>query len=252
MAAKIKIKSPREIEKMKRSGSITAELLRILKDAVKPGLKTRILDEIAEKYIISKGAKSLFKGFKNYPASVCVSVNHQVVHGIPGDYVLREGDIVDIDVGLLFEEYAGDTSETIYVGDGKPPIEIERFLNAGRKALETAIEAMRVGNRLGDICYAMQNITESNGYSVVRRLVGHGIGRSMHEPPSIPVYGKPATGPIIREGMVFAIEPMINMGGSDVVILEDGWTVITSDGKLSCHFEHTVAATMEGPTILTI
>lgn len=243
-------KSKTEIEKMRAAGLIVARVLERLEEIVEPGMTTRDLDREAERMIQGAGAYPTFKGYHGYPASICTSINDEVVHGIPGNRKLREGDIVGIDCGATLEGYVGDSAITVAVGQISEPV--KKLLEVTRQSLFKAIEKCEVGNRLGDVCNAVQSHVEPLGYSVVRNYCGHGIGRAMHEEPQVPNYGKPGTGPVLREGLVIAIEPMINLGHEDVKVLPDGWTVITMDGRPSAHFEHTVAITSEGPQILTL
>jgi methionyl aminopeptidase len=243
-------KSKTEIAKMRAAGLIVARVLKHLEEIVEPGMTTRDLDREAEKMIEGAGAYPTFRGYHGYPASICTSINDEVVHGIPGNRKLREGDIVGIDCGATLEGYVGDSAITVPVGEISEPV--KRLLEVTRQSLFKAIEKCEVGNRLGDVCNAVQSHVEPLGYSVVRNYCGHGIGRAMHEEPQVPNYGRPGTGPILREGLVIAIEPMINLGHEDVKVLPDGWTVITMDGRPSAHFEHTVAITGEGPQILTL
>lgn len=244
-------KSKTEIEKMRAAGLIVAQVLNRLSEIVEPGITTRDLDREAEKMIQGAGAYPTFKGYHGYPASICTSINDEVVHGIPSNRKLREGDIVGIDCGATLEGYVGDSAITVPVGHTIHD-DVWKLIRATRRSLFAAIEQCQVGNRLGDVCHAVQAYVEPLGYSVVRNYCGHGIGRAMHEEPQVPNYGKPGTGPVLREGWVLAIEPMINLGHQDVKVLSDGWTVITMDGRPSAHFEHTVAITSEGPQILTL
>jgi methionyl aminopeptidase len=239
--AVIIVKSPREIEQLKKSNLIVAEVLRELRKMVAPGVTTRELDLVAEEIIFSKGAVPAFKGYRNYPATLCASINEEVVHGIPGPRKLREGDIVSIDVGVNLRGYFGDAAITFPVGEIDQGA--KRLLEATEKALYIGIEMAKVGNRLHDISHAIQKWVEANGFSVVRDFVGHGIGRNLHEEPQIPNFGSPGQGPRLEKGMVFALEPMVNEGSYEVRILSDGWTVVTTDGKRSAHFEHTIAIT---------
>jgi methionyl aminopeptidase len=243
-------KSKTEIEKMRAAGLIVAQVLNRLSEIVEPGMTTRDLDREAEEMIQGAGAYPTFKGYHGYPASICTSINDEVVHGIPSNRKLREGDIVGIDCGATLQGYVGDSAVTVPVGKVSEPV--KRLLDVTRQSLFQAIDKCEVGNRLGDVCNAVQAYVEPLGYSVVRNYCGHGIGRAMHEEPQVPNYGKPGTGPVLREGLVLAIEPMINLGHEDVKVLSDGWTVITMDGRPSAHFEHTVAITSEGPQILTL
>jgi methionyl aminopeptidase len=242
-------KSKTEIEKMRAAGQIVARVLKRLSAMVEPGITTRDLDHEAERMIRDAGAYPTFKGYHGYTASICASVNDEVVHGIPGKRKLREGDIIGIDCGATYQGYVGDSAVTVPVGNVSE--NVKRLMETTRLSLHKAIEKCKVGNRLGDVCNAVQAYVEPLGYSVVRNYCGHGIGRAMHEEPQVPNYGRAGTGPVLREGWVLAIEPMINLGRHDVKVLSDGWTVITMDGQPSAHFEHTVAITQDGPQILT-
>jgi methionyl aminopeptidase len=244
------IKSPRELEQLKRSNAIVAEVFERLKGMIAPGITTKELDQVAEEYIILKGARPAFKGYRGFPATLCISINEEVVHGIPSQRRLKEGDIVSLDVGANFVGYFGDAAITLPVGGIDP--KAERLLEVTEKALYIGIEMAKVGNRLFDISYAIQSWVESHGFSVVRDFVGHGIGRDLHEEPQIPNFGVPHQGPRLEKGMVFALEPMVNEGTSAVRVLSDGWTVVTTDGKRSAHFEHTIAITEDGAEILSI
>ncbi len=244
------IKSPREIEQLRRSNAIVAEVLLELKRMIVPGRTTRELDQMAETLILSKGALPAFKGYRNYPATLCVSINEEVVHGIPGGRKLKEGDIVSIDVGVNLHGYFGDAAITLPVGEVDE--RAKRLLEVTEEALFIGIDRARVGNRLYDISHAIQKWVEGNGFSVVREFVGHGIGKSLHEEPQIPNFGSPGQGPRLEEGMVFALEPMVNEGSYEVKILSDGWTVVTADGKRSAHFEHTIAITDGRAEILSV
>jgi methionyl aminopeptidase len=244
------IKSSREIEQLRRPNAIVAEVLQRLRKAVVAGITTRELDQIAEEVILSMGAVPAFKGYRGYPASLCASINEQVVHGIPNQRRLKEGDIVSLDVGASLNGYFGDAAITLPVGSVDP--EAQRLLEVTERALTLGIEKARKGNRLFDISHAIQGWVESQGFSVVRDFVGHGIGKSLHEEPQIPNFGSPHQGPRLEEGMVFALEPMVNEGTYEVKILSDGWTVITADRKRSAHFEHTIAITDGDPEILTV
>lgn len=243
------LKSTEEIEKMRRSGQITAQLSQKLAEKVKPGVTTKELDRVASTLIKMHRARSAFLGFRGFPASICTSVNDQIVHGIPGSYRLREGDIISIDFGVIYQGYYSDMAITLPVGNISK--NAQRLIKVTKSALAYGISQMVPGNRLYDISSAIQECAESNGFSVVRDLVGHGIGQKMHEEPQIPNFGKRSTGPYLKAGMVFALEPMVNMGGYEIETLDDNWTVVTADGSLSCHFEHTVAITDNGPEILT-
>lgn len=235
---------------MRRSGKITAKVLSDLMRAARPGITTRELDALAEKGIRELGGEPTFKGYRGYPASVCTSVNDQVVHGIPDAYRLREGDLLSIDLGTTLDGYVSDSAVTVPIGAISEPS--KRLLRVTQECLMLGIEQMRAGNHLGDIGYAVQQHAEANGYGVVRELVGHGVGTEMHEDPQVPNYGKRGTGVKLRPGMVLAVEPMITQGEREVKILEDGWTVVTADGTPAAHFEHTIAVTEDGPKILTL
>jgi len=243
------LKSQAEIERMARAGRIVAEVLLKLKESVSPGITTNDLDRIAEEEIRRQGAIPTFIGYHGFPKSLCTSINDEIVHGIPGNRVLNEGDIIGIDCGVTFDGFVGDSAISLPVG--KVSAEAQKLMDVTRESLDKAIEQVVDGNRLGDIGHAVQSHAESFGYSVVRDYVGHGIGRAMHEDPQVPNFGKPGTGLRIKAGMVFAIEPMVNIGGYDAKVLEDGWTVVTKDGSLSAHFEHTIACTEKGPRVLT-
>ncbi len=245
----IMIKSAREIEIMRQAGRIVATVLAELKSQVKPGMKTKVLDEIAQKETEKLGAVPSFKGYHGYPASVCVSINDEIVHGIPGNRVMNEGDIVSIDFGVIYNDFQGDAAITVGVGSIAP--EAEKLLETTEGSLMAGIQAAHAGARLGDISSAIQDYAESRGYSVVREYTGHGIGRNMHEDPQIPNFGISGQGPLLRKGMTFALEPMINIGDWRTRLEDDKWTVKTSDGSLSAHFEHTIAITDEGSEILT-
>jgi methionyl aminopeptidase len=242
-------KSAEEIEKMALAGRVVADALALIGERAKPGTTTEELDTLADEFIRSRGGVPTFKGYRGYPASICASPNDMVVHGIPGPYALADGDILAIDVGVTLGGYVADSAYTFAVGEVSE--EAERLLGTCQSALAAGIEQCRAGNRLSDISHAVQQATEANGFSVVRSLVGHGVGRAMHEEPQIPNFGAPGHGPVLAPGMVFAIEPMINVGADEVVVLGDQWSISTADGSLSAHFEHTVAVTEEGPRILT-
>lgn len=243
-------KSPTEIEIMREAGRVTARALRLVGEAVAAGVTTRELDEIAEEAIRKEGATPAFLGYHGFPASICSSLNDQVVHGIPCKVRVVEGDVVSVDIGAVVDGYYGDSARTFAVGDVGDVA--RRLLVATRLSLEAGIARCVEGNHLSDISHAVQQVAEGAGFSVVREYVGHGIGRAMHEEPQIPNYGPPGKGPELKEGMVFAIEPMVNAGGGAVRSLEDGWTVVTQDGSVSAHFEHTVAVTAQGPLVLTV
>lgn len=244
------IKSPREIEQLKKSNAIVAEVFQKLKEAIVPGITTKELDQIAEEMILSRGATPAFKGYRGFPATLCISVNEEVVHGIPGQRRLKEGDIVSLDVGADLNGYFGDAAITLPVGE--VDLMAKRLLEVTEKALYIGIDKAKAGNRLFDISYAIQTWVESNGFSVVRDFVGHGIGKDLHEEPQIPNFGSPHQGPRLEKGMVFALEPMVNEGTYGVRILSDDWTVVTADGKRSAHFEHSIVITDGGAEILSI
>jgi len=245
----IVIKLPKEIAIMRQAGRIVALVLQTLAREIRPGMKTRELDTICVRELARYGAKSSFKGYRGFPAHLCVSVNEEVVHGIPGERVLLEGDIVSLDFGAIFDGFQGDAAIT--VGVGKISSKARELLRVTQKALEAGITAARQGAHLGDISAAIQTYVESHGFSVVREYSGHGIGREMHEEPQIPNFGLPGQGPLLQEGMTLAIEPMVNVGGWRTRLKDNGWTVVTADGSLSAHFEHTIAITRGEPEILT-
>jgi methionyl aminopeptidase len=242
-------KSPEEIERMARAGAVVADVLALIGERAQPGVTTEELDTLADEFIRSQGGEPTFKGYRGYPASICASPNDLVVHGIPGPYALSDGDVLSVDVGVTLEGFVADSAYTFPIGEIPP--EAERLLEACQAALAAGIAQCRDGNRLSDISHAIQAVTEENGFSVVRSLVGHGVGRSMHEEPQIPNYGEPGRGPRLSPGMTFAIEPMITAGSPDVVLHDDEWSISTADGSLAAHFEHTVAITEAEPRILT-
>ncbi|MDD5475137.1 MAG: type I methionyl aminopeptidase [Syntrophales bacterium] len=243
------IKSPEEIEKMRESNAIVAEVLEVLRELVKPGITTLELNSRAESVAKRRGAKPAFKGYGGFPFSLCTSINEEVVHGFPSKRVLEEGDIASLDFGVYFGGYYGDAAVTIPVGNVSETA--WRLVSVTEEALRRAIKEARPGNRLGDISNAVQAFVEKEGFSPVRDYVGHGIGKDLHEDPPIPNFGLPGRGIVLKPGMVFAIEPMINEGTYEVTVRQDGWTVVTGDGKLSAHFEHTVAVTEKGPFVLS-
>jgi methionyl aminopeptidase len=234
---------------MRRAGRIVAQVLDAMADAVKPGVRTSELDALATKIIEDEGATPSFKGYHGYPAAICTSINDQIVHGIPGDVVLQEGDILSVDVGTIYKGYQGDAARTFAVGQISE--EARDLLVATKGALEAGIKQARSGNRLGDISHAIQAHAEAQGYEVVREYTGHGIGREMHEDPQIPNFGVAGRGITLKAGMTFALEPMLVWGKARTRVLEDRWTVVTADGVLSAHFEHTIAVTQDGPEVLT-
>jgi methionyl aminopeptidase len=242
-------KSPDEIEAMARSGAILARALQMLRSKARAGVSTLELDEVAERFIRSQGAEPAFKGYRGFPGSICSSPNSMIVHGIPGKYKLQRGDILSIDVGVVKDGWVSDAAVTVPIGPVSPIA--TRLMHTTREALFEAVEAARPGNHLGDISAAVQQRVEADGFAVVRSLVGHGVGREMHEDPQIPNHGEPGTGPELEEGMVLAIEPMTTAGEDGIRVGSDNWSVYSSDGSLACHFEHTVAVTADGPRILT-
>jgi methionyl aminopeptidase len=243
------LKSKSEIEKMRVAGRIVAEALQEVVQAARPGVSTLELDALAERAIRARGAVPAFKGYRGFPKSLCVSVNEQVVHGIPSKRRLKEGDIVGLDLGAKWDGYYGDAAVTVPVGSITPVA--ESLLTTAREALYLGIKEISPGQNLSDISHTIQRYAEGQGYNVVRAFVGHGIGTALHEEPQVPNFGPPGRGPRLKVGMVLAVEPMVNIGDADVEILDDGWTVVTADGQLSAHFEHTVAITEAGPEILT-
>ena len=250
----VTIKSSRELEFMRQAGRVVAQVKADLMEAIKPGVKTSELDRIAEERIRQLGATPSFKGYAAagatpFPSTICVSLNDEIVHGIPGDRVIDEGDIVSVDVGAVVGGFHGDSAFTMVAGE--PSDEASRLIEATREALEAGIAQAKAGGRVGDISAAVQAHAEGLGYSVVREYVGHGIGRALHEEPQVPNYGIAGRGPLLRESMTIAIEPMLNVGGHGTVRLDDGWTVSTEDGSLSAHFEHTIVITRNGAEVLT-
>lgn len=245
----IELKNPAQIERMRKAGRIVAETLELMRNSVRPGVTTQELDRLAEEHIRKQGAIPAFKGYNGFPATLCASVNEQVVHGIPGLRTLQSGDIISIDCGAVIDGYYGDAAITLPVGEISE--DLQKLLRVTEESLMLGINQALKGNRLYDVSHAVQTHVEAHGLSVVRDYVGHGIGRAMHEEPQIPNYGKPGRGPRLEIGMVLAIEPMVNMGTYEVKTLSDHWTVVTKDGKASAHFEHTVAITENGPEILT-
>lgn len=245
----IVIKNEPELGLMRRNGEILRDCFLRIEEEIRPGVTTGELDRIAEEFIRANDAVPAFKGYHGYPAAICASVNEEVVHGIPGSRALVEGDIIGVDIGVLRDGFYADASRTFAVGDVSD--EARRLMEVTWEALELGIDKARAGNHLTDISFVIQQHAESNGYQVVRVLVGHGIGRMMHEEPQIPNFGPAGQGPILKRGMTLAIEPMLNAGTYEVVTLKDNWTYVTVDGKLSCHFEDTVAVTDDGPIILT-
>lgn len=244
------LKSKEEVAKIAKASRIVAESLEAVRAYLKPGMTTKELDLFVEKQIRERGGTPAFKGYRNYPATLCISVNEEVVHGIPSpDKVIKEGDIVGLDLGAIYDGFYGDSAVTVAVGEVKP--EAKRLIQVTEESLYAGIAQACEGSRLSDISHAVQSHVEQAGFSVVTDFVGHGIGRALHEEPQIPNFGPPGRGPRLREGMVLAIEPMVNMGKAAVRVLDDRWTAVTADGSLSAHFEHTIAVTKEGPVILS-
>jgi len=242
-------KSPDELERMARAGRIVADTIALMGEHARPGVTTAELDELAYEHIVGQGGYPTFKGYRGYPAATCLSPNSMIVHGIPGPYELTEGDVLSVDVGVTLDGYVADSAVTLAIG--QVSAQARDLIDTGLRGLEAAIAQCRPGNRLGDVSHAVQEVVEARGFGVVRALVGHGVGRSMHEDPQIPNYGQAGRGPKLAPGMVFAIEPMITAGGFDVEPGDDGWAVYTRDGSLAAHCEHTVAVTDNGPRVLT-
>lgn len=245
----IRLKSPNEVDILRKAGRILASIIAELSSSLTSGITTKEIDRRAEELILKNRVKPAFKGYRGFPASACISVNDAIVHGIPNQRVVKEGDIISVDVGIIHEGYYSDTAITVGIGRLEP--EVQRLLDVGQASLYKGIEKALVGNHLSDISFAVQSFVEMHGFSVVRDFVGHGIGRQLHEDPEIPNYGKAGEGPVLKAGMVFAIEPMVNLGSHRTKILNDGWTVVTQDGKPSAHFEHCIVITDKGPEILT-
>ncbi len=243
------LKSPKDLEMLKRSGKILAAVMREVEKIVRPGITTLDIDRLSEELIVKENALAAFKGYKGFPAATCVSINEEIVHGIPGPRVLLEGDIVSIDLGVNYQGYFSDMAITLAVGkidEGR-----KKLIAVTRQSLDLGIQQAQVGNNLTDISHSIQTFVEAQGFSVVRQFVGHGIGTALHEDPEIPNFGQPHSGPLLKSGMVLAIEPMINIGSWECFILDNGWTAVTKDGASSAHFEHTVVVTDKGPLILT-
>jgi len=243
-------KSPEEIEQMRRAGRIVADTIDELLERVRPGVTTKQLDEIAERSIRGAGAVPSFKGYRGFPASICTSLNEEVVHGIPGKRRVGEGDILKLDVGAIWEGFHADSAVSLYVGEAPSDV-VDKLLRVTEESLAAGISELRPGKRLSDVGHAVQQLVEGAGFSVVREYVGHGVGRLLHEDPQVPNYGDPGRGPEIKPGLVVAVEPMVNVGDWRTDVLDDDWTVVTADGSLSAHFEHTIAVTAEGPEVLT-
>ena len=246
----ITIKSPEQIAKMRQAGRVVAEMLQACADAARPGLTTNDLDKVARGVLAKRKAKSNFLGYHGYPAVICTSPNSVIVHGIPGDYRLEEGDIISIDCGAIIDGWHGDAARTIPVGEISE--EARKLITVTEESLWAGIQHVRSGARLTDIGHAVQTVAEGAGFSVVREYVGHGIGRAMHEEPQVPNYGEPGKGIKLKVGHVLAVEPMVNLGSCETQLNDDGWTVITADGSLSAHFEHSIAVTDDGPEVLTV
>ncbi|CDZ23346.1 Methionine aminopeptidase [[Clostridium] cellulosi] len=245
----IVLKNSHQLARMKEAGAISADALQLAGSLIEPGITTAEIDNILREFILKQGAKPSFLNYNGYPASACISVNNVVIHGIPGKYKLKSGDIVSVDVGAFYEGFHGDNAATFPCGQVSE--EAQRLIDTTRECLYKGIAAAQAGARLGDIGHAIQQYAEDRGYSVVRQYIGHGVGRNMHEEPDVPNYGRPGHGLRLIPGMTIAIEPMVNAGGPAVRTMPDGWTVKTCDGKLSAHFEHTIAITEDGPVILT-
>jgi methionyl aminopeptidase len=245
----IPLKSEKDLEMLRKSGKILARVLKKLQEFIKPGVSTAEINNLTERLILAENAVPAFKGFKGFPASICTSVNEEIVHGIPGERRLSEGDIISLDLGINYEGYFSDAAITLVVGRVSP--QKKKLVEVAKRALSEGIRQARPENHLSDISYRIQDYVEKNGFSVVRQFVGHGIGYSLHEEPEIPNFGRPHQGPVLKSGMVFAIEPMVNMGTWESEILDNGWTAVTKDRLPSAHFEHTVAITENGPEILT-
>jgi len=242
-------RTPAEIEKLRRSGRTVRQVLEEMREQVRAGVATRDLEVYVEKRLRLLGAKPAFKGYRGYPWCLCVSVNDEVIHGMPSGRRLKQGDIISLDLGVIVDGYYGDSALTLPVGEISEPL--QKLLRVTQECLELAIQKVHLGNRLGDVSSSVQQHAEKNGFSVVREFVGHGIGRQLHEEPQVPNFGQAGHGPLLKEGMVLAIEPMVNYGGPEVRVLEDQWTAVTADGRCSAHFEHMVAVTRNGPDILT-
>ena len=244
------IKNDLELDLMRKAGKIVAETLLLLEHEIKPGISTKELDAIAEQFITEQGAKPSFKGLYGFPATLCISVNNEVVHGIPGGYILKDGDIVSIDCGACLDGFHGDAARTFPVGNVSE--DASKLIKVTEQSFFEGIKFAQIGNRLTDISHAIQDHIEANGFSVVKDFVGHGIGRDLHEDPEVPNFGRPGRGPLLTKGMVLAIEPMVNVGTFKVRTLRNDWTVVTSDGSLSAHYENTVAILPDGPEVLTL
>jgi methionyl aminopeptidase len=243
-------KSTEELDRMRVAGRVVAKVFDEIRDRIRPGVKTKELDALVERIILSEGCTPSFKGYRGFPGSACISLNEEIVHGIPGSRKLREGDLVKLDVGAIYEGYHGDSAWTFYVGD-EPSPEVERLMRVTEESLWAGIRQARAGSRIGDVSHAIQDVAEGAGFSVVREYVGHGVGRQLHEDLQIPNYGPPGRGPRLEEGMTLALEPMVNVGDWRTEVLSDQWTVVTADRSLSAHYEHTIAITDGEPEVLT-
>jgi methionyl aminopeptidase len=241
---------PDEIVKMRKAGRVVAEMLEVTSRGARPGVTTAQLDKLAREVLERRGARSNFLGYHGFPAVICTSPNNVIVHGIPGPYVVQEGDIISLDCGAIIEGYHGDAAVTVPVGEVPP--KVDKLIRVTEEALQAGIAQLVEGNRLHDVGLAVQTVAEGAGFSVVKGYVGHAIGTQMHEDPAVPNYWPGTPGPKLRTGMVFAVEPMVNVGGEETVVMDDGWTVVTADGSLSAHFEHTIAVTDDGPEVLTV
>ena len=246
---KIDLKTPKEIEIMRAGGKIASYILNELKKSIKPGITTKEIENMTDKLVERNKVKASFKGYRKYPSSICISINEEVVHGLPSNRVLKEGDIVSLDLGIFHNGFHTDTAKTFPVGEITP--QARKLIEITKKALQEGIKDSREGNFLGNVQNTIQNVIEKEGFGIVKDLVGHGVGKNLQESPAIPNYGKPGTGPKLQEGMTLAIEPMVAVGGWEVKISKDRWTVVTADKSLSAHFEHTIAVTKKGPIILT-
>jgi len=244
------LKTDAQIEIMRKAGRIVAETLRMIEENIRPGITTAKLDRLAEEYIISKSARPAFKGYRGFPATICVSIDDEVVHGIPGNRRLQEGEIISVDLGSIVDGFYGDSAATFAVGEVSE--EKRKLMEVTRRSLEIGLAEVRAGEKLGKTSAAIQRLVEAAGFSVVRDMVGHGIGKNLHEDPQVPHFGPEDAGPVLEKGMVLAIEPMVNAGGFEVTQKADGWTIVTKDGSPSAHFEHTAAVTADGADILTI
>ena len=244
------LKSREEIERMRAAGRVVSDVLDAVREKIRPGVRTREIDAVVERVIREAGCVPSFKGYRGFPASACISLNEEIVHGIPGSRKLREGDLVKIDVGAIYEGYHADSAWTFYVGDAPPP-EVAKLMQVTEASLWAGIGQARAGNRIGDISHAVQEVAEAEGFSVVREYVGHGVGAQLHEDLQVPNYGPPGRGPLLEPGMTLALEPMVNAGDWRTELLDDDWTVVTADRALSAHYEHTIVITGDEPEVLT-